>query len=311
VSQWLEMKTARSQSLPPNTCGTPDQCAYGDGAKSAVELPIPPSRAWSVSKVPPVGPTRSYLICANARCGSTLLSRALSDTGIAGHPDEYFVTGPPEAFAPGSTFWEEGSLARQHGITERDTFLQLVYRVGTTPNGVFGATLMWNYVEWAMDNFREMPLYSQASTEELFASLFPGLQVIHVVRQDRLRQAISWLRAAEDRVWVVSEDEPARPQREPVFQYDVVVGMMDLIAQGEAAWMDLYQRLGIEPAIVVYEEFSDPSGYEPTIRHVLEHLGLDHTVGIPRPRTMKQADHISDEWVDRFLRRQSTRETTR
>jgi LPS sulfotransferase NodH len=156
-----------------------------------------------------------------------------------------------------------------------------------------------------------MPLYSQASTEELFASLFPGLQVIHVVRQDRLRQAISWLRAAADGVWVVSEDEPARPQREPVFQYDVVVGMMDLIAQGEAAWMDLYQRLGIEPAIVVYEEFSDPSGYEPTIRHVLEHLGLDHTVGIPRPRTMKQADHISDEWVDRFLRRQSTRETTR
>jgi hypothetical protein len=37
---------------------------------------------------------RCYLICANARCGSTLLSRALSDTGIAGHPDEYFVTGP-------------------------------------------------------------------------------------------------------------------------------------------------------------------------------------------------------------------------
>jgi trehalose 2-sulfotransferase len=240
-----------------------------------------------------VGPTRSYLICANARCGSTLLSRALSDTGIAGHPDEYFVTGPPEDFAPGSTFWEEGPLARQHGVTERESFLQLVYRVGTTPNGVFGATLMRNYVEWAMDNFRQMPRFSHASTEELFTSLFPGLQVIHVVRQDRLRQAISWLRAAEDGVWVVSANEPARPQREPVFQYDVVVGMMDLIAQGESAWMDLYQRLGVEPVIVVYEEFSDPSGYEPTIRRVLEPLGLDHTIDIPRPRTMKKADHIS------------------
>ncbi len=232
-------------------------------------------------------------ISSNARCGSTLLSRALSDTGIAGHPDEYFLTGPPEAFPPGTAHWEDSPLARQHGVTEREGFLQLVYRVGTTPNGLFGATLMWNYVGWAMDYFREMPRFSQASTEELFASAFPGLQVIHVIRQDRLRQAISWLRTAEDGVWVVSADEPARPQREPVFQYDVIAGMMDLIAQGEAAWMDLYQKLGVEPLTVVYEEFSHPDGYEPTIRRVLEHLDLDHMIDIPRPRTTRQADHIS------------------
>jgi LPS sulfotransferase NodH len=140
------------------------------------------------------------------------------------------VTGPPEAFAPGTTFWEDGPLARQYGVTEREDFLQLVYRVGTTSNGVFGATLMWNYVGWAVENFREMARFSRASNEELFGFLFPGLQVIHVIRKDRLRQAISWLRAAEDGVWVVSAREPARPQREPVFQYDVIVGMMDLIA---------------------------------------------------------------------------------
>lgn len=39
-------------------------------------------------------PQECYLICANARCGSTLLCRALSDTGLAGHPDEYFMTWP-------------------------------------------------------------------------------------------------------------------------------------------------------------------------------------------------------------------------
>lgn len=255
-------------------------------------------------------PTRCYLICANARCGSTLLSRALSDTGIAGHPDEYFVTGPPEAFAPGTTFWEDGPLARQYGVTEREDFLQLVYRVGTTSNGVFGATLMWNYVGWAMENFREIARFSRASNEELFGFIFPGLQVIHVIRKDRLRQAISWLRAAEDGVWVVSAGEPARPQREPVFQYDVIVGMMDLIAQGEAAWMDLYQKLGVNPVVVVYEEFSNPIDYEPTIRRVLEHLDLDHTIDIPSPRTMKQAGRISDEWIDRFIREQSNRGTT-
>jgi LPS sulfotransferase NodH len=201
-------------------------------------------------------------------------------------------------------------LARQHGVTEREDFLQLVYRVGTTQNGVFGAKLMWNYFGWAMENFRELPQFSEAPTEDLFASLFPGLQVVHVIRRDRLRQAVSWLRAAEDGVWVVSANEPARPQREPVFQYEVIVGMMNLIAQGEAAWLDLYEKLDVEPLTVVYEEFSDPSGYESTVRRVLEHLDLDHTIDIPRPRTLGQADHISDEWVDRFLHEQRARAAT-
>ncbi len=245
---------------------------------------------------------RCYLICANARCGSTLLSRSLSDTGIAGHPDEYFVTGPPEAFSPGSTFWEDGPLARQHGVDEREEFLRLVYRVGSTPNGVFAAKFMWNYVGWATENFREMPRFSRARVEEIFAVMFPELRVVHVVRRDRLRQAISWLRAAEDGVWVVSEDEPARPVRKPVFQYDVIGGMMDLIAKGEKAWLELYEKLGIEPLEVVYEDFSTTDGYELTVRRVLRHLDLDDTIEIPGPRTDRQADGINDEWVEMYPR---------
>jgi trehalose 2-sulfotransferase len=254
-----------------------------------------------------MGMPRCYLICANARCGSTLLSRALSDTGLAGHPDEYFVTGPPEAFSPGSTFWEDGPLALQHGVDGREEFLRLVYRVGSTPNGVFGAKLMWNYVPWAIEKFQELPRFRRSSLVEIFAAMFPGLRVVHVVRRDRLRQAISWLRAAEEDVWVVSEDEPARPVREPVFQYEVIAGMMDLIAKGEQAWLDLYKELGVRPLEVVYEDLTSPEGYELTLRHVLRHLGLDDSIEIPRPRTHRQADDVNDEWVDRFSQANTSR----
>jgi len=166
---------------------------------------------------------------------------------------------------------------------------------------------MWNYVGWAMDNFRELPRFSRMSFEQVFEAMFPGLNVVHLIRRDRLRQAISWLRAAEDGVWVVSETEPARPAREPVFQYDVIVGMMDLIAKGEKAWLDLYVKLGVEPLEVVYEDFSTPDGYELTVRRVLQHLDLDDTIEIPRQRTDQQADGINDEWVDRFLHQNSDR----
>ena len=92
-------------------------------------------------------PERTYLICANQRSGSNLLCRALSDTGVAGYPDEYFLTGPPEAFPPGWKFWEEGPLAERHGVSDRRSYRDLAYRVGSTPNGVFGAKLMWNNVQ--------------------------------------------------------------------------------------------------------------------------------------------------------------------
>ena len=247
-----------------------------------------------------MGTPRCYLICANARCGSTLLSRALSDTGLAGHPDEYFVTGPPEAFSPGSTFWEDGPLARHYGVDGREEFLRLVYRVGSTPNGVFGAKLMWNYVPWMIEKFQELPRFKRSNMVEIFTAAFPGLRAVHLIRRDRLRQAISWLRAAEEEVWVVSEDEPARPVREPVFQYEVLVGMMDLLAKGERSWMGLYQGLGVRPLEVVYEDLTAADGFEPTVRRVLRHLDLDDSIAIPRPRTRRQADGITDEWVDRF-----------
>src|SRR5204862_7996684 len=40
--------------------------------------------------VAPASPSRSYLICATPRSGSTLLCEALKAGGIAGIPEEYF-----------------------------------------------------------------------------------------------------------------------------------------------------------------------------------------------------------------------------
>ena len=37
-----------------------------------------------------MSPTISYLVCATPRSGSTLLCHLLDETGLAGHPEEYF-----------------------------------------------------------------------------------------------------------------------------------------------------------------------------------------------------------------------------
>ena len=105
----------------------------------------------------------------------------------------------------------------------------------------------------------------------------------------------------------MSETEPAHPVRKPRFQYEVIVGMMDLIAQGEEAWLDLYEKLGVMPLEVAYEDMTTSDGYEETICRVLRHLDLDDAIEIPRPRTDRQSDSTNDHWVDRFLNERSQR----
>src|SRR5689334_3376396 len=112
-------------------------------------------------------PDRSYLVCATPRSGSTLLCHLLDQTGIAGHPEEYFEAlrhsgaprKPHEYFDPDRhaniierlAFRElpDGIERTAHPLWEPesyDRYLASALDAGTTPNGVFGAKLMWGYL---------------------------------------------------------------------------------------------------------------------------------------------------------------------
>jgi LPS sulfotransferase NodH len=247
-----------------------------------------------------VVPERCYLVCTNARSGSTMLCRALSDIGTAGHPQEYFLTWP-EPLPHEDGFWENGRLARQHGVSTRDEFLSLVYRLGSTSNGLFGAKLLWRYVPLVLAGLRQMPRFAGMTDAEVFFEAFPGLKMVHLTRRDRLRQAVSWLRASEDGVWWVFDSERARPNREPHYQFDVIVAMMSLIDEGERSWRALYATLGVTPFEVVYEDLVTDDGYRASVQGILRHLELDDHVVIPDPQTRRQADDLSEQWIDRFF----------
>jgi LPS sulfotransferase NodH len=245
-------------------------------------------------------PSCSYLICANQRSGSTLLCRALSDTGVAGHPEEYFLDGPPEAFPAGWRFWEDGILAYRHGgVGDRREYLQLVYRVGTSDNGVFGAKLMWNNVVWAVRRFRELDELAHLTQAELFHTAFPNLKVVHLVRRDLVRQAVSWARAAQDGIWVLPDNEGAEAAT-PVYRRQLIADLHGLLVEGERGWRGFYEELALNPHEVAYEDLVTEEGYGPAIRGVLEHLEVDAQVAIPPPRTARRADDLNEEWIRRF-----------
>jgi LPS sulfotransferase NodH len=254
-------------------------------------------------------PRQSYLICATQRTGSTLLCRALSATGAAGHPEEYFLTGDPSFFPPDWKFWEESPLALAEGAKDRRGYLDAVYKVGSTSNGVFGAKLMWNYLSDVLDKFREMPEFAGLSRAQVLATAFPDARLVLLTRRDRIRQAVSWARAGLTGVYIVSDTEPAPPVPDPPYAYDFIAGLEGLIVEGEQGWREVAIELGAVVHEVVYEDLLTTAGYEETVRTVLEFLGVDGSVAIPQPLTTRQSDGLNDDWTDRYVReRQSDRQ---
>lgn len=256
----------------------------------------------------------SYLVCASQRSGTTLLCRALADTGIAGRPEEYFLA-VDERELPGWGCWEDGPFGLAYQARDRQHYLEIVNELGATPNGTFGAKLMWNNVPWAVAKFRELPRFRDLDRAAGIHAAFPDLHVVHVVRRDIVRQAVSWARMVQDGVWVVSDDEPARPTGTPHYDFDLIRGLEGLVHESERGWRELFDELGLTPYEVVYEELTSEDGYRQAVFGVLDHLGLN-TGGITDPppaRTHRQSDDLNEAWVERYLseRTERTEQTER
>jgi LPS sulfotransferase NodH len=236
----------------------------------------------------------AYLVCATERSGSTLLCELLAGTGVAGRPEEYFeclsATGrarqpreyfpedadpdildllPPLLAPLPAVVWEERLAgAREHG---------------TTPNGVFGAKMMWAY----------LPDFLEHGEPE--AQLGP-LRWVHVERRDTVAQAISLWRAVQTAQW---RAENRDAEVEPVFHAGAIAHLKRRQEEHAAAWRAWFAERGIEPLEIVYEDFAE----EPraTICSVLDHIGVpSEGVHVPAPPMRRQADARSQEWVDRF-----------
>src|SRR5262249_13821667 len=140
--------SARRGCARPGTRATSPNSTAGTGARTRPGpsgTPPPASRdparpsvngVWGRAHAGDDGrvalPRASYLVCASPRSGTELLCRGLAATGVAGRPQEYFLAEDP-ARLPGWGFWEEGPFAAGHDLNGRESYLALVYRLGSTP----------------------------------------------------------------------------------------------------------------------------------------------------------------------------------
>lgn len=248
-------------------------------------------------------PSTTYLVCATPRSGSTLLCSVLAATGAAGRPEEYFEARlesgiprrPREYFGAASGF----ALHRVpdvdppiphysdlRGVTDWRDHLDVTLRHGTTPNGVFGAKVMWMHLS-------DLAAFAGSTSEAVLGELFPGARYVWVRRADRVRQAISLWKAMQTQTWRAA---PRIPTEELRYDREAIDHLLELLERHDSAWDAYWRRHGIEPLTLVYEDdiAPDPSA---AATEVLRFVGVDDVVPEGVVPLERQSDDASEWWV--------------
>lgn len=241
-------------------------------------------------------PTTSYMICATPRSGSTLLCEALKNTGVAGNPDEYF--GPMHV---------ERWLA-QWGQLSKKEYLDRVLAHGMGINGVFGMKVMRSYWGNFRQHLHQAVALPSTSDPALLNACFPNLKYIWITRRDKVRQAVSWLKFIQGAMWYWESDVP---QKVEVLEMrpEIISDFILQTAVHESAWLAFFEQAGIQPHIVVYEDFVE--AYEETAKDILNYLEIPYPKDLVfgKRRLKQQSDALTETWVAHFLALNKSYET--
>ncbi|MHA7775364.1 Stf0 family sulfotransferase [Roseibium sp. M-1] len=244
-------------------------------------------------------PYKSYILCTSPRSGSTLLCKLLSATGVAGHPGSYF-------HEPSLAAWQDDlGLVTDPDEPETGSLRKVLAEVtekGTRGTGIFGLRLQRHSFDFFMRKLGVLYPGVAPDLDRLKAA-FGETLFIHLRREDKIAQAVSYVRAEQSGLWHRAADgsELERLSAPRPLEYDpaALKDCYDRFTRFDRDWQDWFTREGISPLRITYSELS--AGPQTTLRLVLERLGLDGVAadGVV-PGVAKLADVLSADWSARL-----------
>jgi trehalose 2-sulfotransferase len=255
---------------------------------------------------------RSCILCTVPRSGSWLLADLLDQTGLVGHPEEYFR-------------WDfRNSWSSEWGIRPSGPYgpyVRAALEHTSTDNGVFGVKLHWYQLTWLLEQLKAAPLSPAGLPDHaLLAHWLPGPSYVHLHRDDTVRQAISYYKAAHTDVWFeLQEDDPDAANHGPLAPSPMpdepdwanVRYLENIVIDHERRWREWFARGGIEPLEVRYEDLV--ADYGGTVGRILDFMGVERPADLelPEPRLKKQGDDKTERWVESYLQVRDTIEPRR
>jgi trehalose 2-sulfotransferase len=246
--------------------------------------------------------TQVLAIASLPRTGSSVLSELLTASGKAGEPQEY-LNYPRLAFARtqlgvprSSTRNAVKQVIRMavgrsprwvDGVSRRSLrrYLDELAARTSTPNGVM--SIKMHYGQFAKLEACGLSL----------SSLGVPVRWVRLDRRDRFAQAVSMVRARQTEVWSTVE-RPSNPV-EPRYELDALRRAVLMLNRGAQRWDRCFERAGIEPLTLAYEEIA--ADLDAAVRAVLALVG-EEPAELVAPRHQRMADGLSAEWIERLER---------
>lgn len=229
-----------------------------------------------------------------------MLCRLLAATGIAGNPESYFHNSSLTdwwddlALPP---VWPESEIEMLH------TIFATAREQGTANTGIFGLRLQRHSFNFFIE--KTGALFPGLNNDaERFEAAFGDTLFIYLTRENKLEQAISYVKASQTGLWHQAPDgtelERLSAPNEPVYDAEEIAQHLEELTALDEGWRDWFTQESFNPLRITYEELSaDPTDVLATI---LGQLGLDSSAakGIDSG-VAKLADAVSRNWVERFL----------
>lgn len=129
------------------------------------------------------------------------------------------------------------------------------------------------------------------------------MRYIHLSRQDKLAEAVSYLRAEQTGLWHGRPDgtdlEKIAPTMPEGYDADALTQRMTELTAWDNAWKQWFEENSVIPLRLTYEGLAeDPQN---TLAQVLVYIGQDPEIARDvSPGVRKLADEISAGWITRY-----------
>ena len=225
---------------------------------------------------------KAFFICAVPRSGSYLLCELLQATSVAGYPTEYGVLHDEKT-------WRDFLGFADH----REYFLHFLNKLSVTGNGVFGAKMMFEQLNYFCSDLRRYRSIRAHGMLEVLDTAFFEPRYIQLLRKDRERQAISLARAIQTGSW----NSAQQPSREPQYDSILIARAEKSLQVQEMNWNNVLCEIDPSRKLTVYYEdiLADMNG---SVRLILKWLNINEQ---PRPfrqpSLRRQSDILTEQWI--------------
>jgi len=235
----------------------------------------------------------AYLICGDARTGSSLLAATLRATGVAGKPYEYF--GAAEIDKP----WmrEQLNMPAHQPFTGFPGWRDYILAAGAQNGGLFGASVHWHHADTLHETFR-LPGETLPAT---LRRVFPQLRIVRLWRRNWVAQAVSHHVAIVSNIW----NSTSAPDRKPgeidigaPYDYAAIDEQVGNARRGAEGWAQRLAELDDVTLALTYEDLA--ADLEGEVRRVFAHVGVAGEGVAIRPALQKQAGAWSLELERRY-----------